>query len=115
MSEPSDDELNALFAEKVAGWTDLAMFEGGELHGYCCNRVGYKRRVPDYLTDANAMLPWLEKEQNFDIKHRNSPTGGLYWVTIFQPIDEEFEATASTFARAAVLALLKAAGVEVRS
>jgi len=62
VSELSDAELSELFAVKVAaipeesvkrGFTNMGKREDGSLWG--CSRI------PDFATNANAVLPWLEK------------------------------------------------------
>lgn len=49
LTNPTDDELNAAFAEKVAGWDHFP--------------AGY----PRWTHSADAVLPWLEKAGGFHI------------------------------------------------
>jgi len=71
-------------------------------------------RVADYATDANAVLPLLEKEPGC-FKYWSSPSPR---VTYFKDrnCDHPFHyaGTAPTFCRAACFALLRAHGVTVK-
>lgn len=103
-----DSELNQLFAVEVE----------------CCTRVApaqwvrdAKRRIwgsrpgesfrfplPEYCTDANAVLPWLGTD--WDVRARN---GSHVRVTYYRPSEQiEGEANNGSFARAAVIALIRA-------
>lgn len=94
----SDKELNALFEEHVTKWR-------GPVVGMCFDR-------PDWTEDANAVLPWLEKHDQVHIAFFQGP---LWRVRVSpSPLTSiQHEGQADTFPRAAVIALLRAKGVEV--
>jgi hypothetical protein len=70
---PTDDELNAVFAEEVAGWTDIRYEEGEDVdidarEIYPWGGIagsppdGSKRRlVTPFTRSADAVLPWLNR------------------------------------------------------
>lgn len=110
---PSDDELNAAFAEKVAGWF---------IHPDCGRlcppnlppafNLGALPGVPAFTRSFDAVLPWLEKDGAW----------AMDWCPIISNRDAAYkvwirkkgvEALGPSLPRAAVLALLRARGVEV--
>lgn len=116
---PTDDELNAAFAEKVCGWT---------LHkeNISVNPVGYiphirwmdKEEVVqfngeklDFTASASSVLPWLEAAASSWSKECD----GSIWCEM--PCNRgTFRGSLvheQPFARAAVIALLRAHGVEI--
>lgn len=120
---PTDDELNAAFAEKVAGWFRAERLgkqvlydpEGGHV------LIGDTRCMPQFTHSADAVLPWLER-------WRDSGKGYVAMATIHsaamqrtgwvvQVRDAETgplqEIIHWSLPRAAVIALLRAHGVEV--
>lgn len=120
----TDQELNKLFAVKVAGWKPTrgpnakSAWFNFSLRGP--GRTRFRNRLPDYVNSADAVLPWLEKCFLYEVQ------GGLigqHYVGIsseqahysndLAENTREFQATAPTFPRAAVLALLKAHGGEL--
>lgn len=116
----SDAALDEIFAVEVAGWTNIdtylgrnplpftRSFRGGTDDGLTEGEdtLWHEiKRLPNFTTDANAVLPWLEKQEwslYFDQGEMNP-----YILTIEYP--EKLKAVeAPTFARAAVLALIRA-------
>ena len=109
-------ELDALCAEKVAGWRDVMPAgyvdpesgttyytpTGGTFHN------PFRRQIPSYTTDPAAVLGLLEK---YDWIAGNHLLDGDYFCEINYPESRIIE-RAPTFALAATLALLKAHGVE---
>lgn len=122
--DPTDDQLNEAFAVNVAGWTDVR-YEEGEHVDLDCRSVypwkgvrgtlpdGDRRMIPRFTESADAVLPWLEKWNEYweatyydgtwhFAKERPKGDGMIYgWVKD------------RSFPRAAVIALLRAHGVEV--
>ena len=114
-------ELDALCAEKVAGWTHVHM---------SCAESGISRivlwgkhpdvfsLVPSYTTDPAAVLGLLEKEAAPGIVsiEMEAAIPQLWRVSLSYrgqgAETDTFDAEAPTFALAATLALLKAHGVE---
>lgn len=135
----TDDELNRLFALHVAQThKEVPLVRGDKSRGiitryeaetvkrpgaqaYTPSVISFKDGNfggdlwPRYTTDANAVLPWLEKFV-WDSTYGESGQA-TYRIRIFRRLDAEphdfGEAEAPTFARAAVLALLRSRGVEV--
>lgn len=114
LTNPTDDQLDAAFAERVAG---LEWMEGEAEPGYDWIRGWHKDGevipdCPDFTTSADAVLPWLEKCADSIL-----PLGGP--IVIMQIEAKwhvrigEHRATHVIFAKAAVIALLRANGVEV--
>ena len=100
----NDNELNALFAEHVAKWRQPGI-------GMCFDR-------PDWTEDANAVLPWLEKASPVAICYAppNEPYPLGRWEIAIKADGKHLLdclSRADTFPRAAVIALLRAKGVEV--
>ena len=127
-------ELDALCAEKVAGWRDVMPAgyvdpesgttyytpTGGTFHN------PFRRQMPSYTTDPAAVLGLLEKEHCVSCGrcYQKGPNGmvdaalPLIWYVDIGETDEDAGKTphtgmAPTFALAATLALLKAHGCEV--
>lgn len=110
LTNPTDDELNEAFAWRVAGWRE------GEL-GDC--RVWFDKTnayvcdisdAPNFTRSMDAVLPYLEKLPIWDITwdgKRATCGVSLDAYTFY------YEATAETPAKATVIALLRAHGVEV--
>lgn len=138
--KPTDDELNACFAEKVAGWTYWKSKHGhwhvtspsghvtvGDLYAKFDEETGEKlpevpwwkdAELPDFTQSAAAVLPWLEKHVA-KIAHRCSQWEVLIhmgWSGNEQmPFakSNDFEYWDRSFPRACVIALLRAHGVGV--
>ena len=114
-------ELDALCAEKVAGWRDVMPAgyvdpesgttyytpTGGTFHN------PFRRQIPSYTTDPAAVLGLLEKD-HYDVDIHFSQTCDLWTVRLLQRFTgkDSFCGQGDTFALAATLALLKAHGVE---
>jgi hypothetical protein len=104
LDKMSEAELNRIFAVEVAGWhADLPI---QYTSGY---RPGSDRPepIPPYATDANAVLPWLEKNDSWHGGYDG--TGGpiTYECEVFSRASY-FKAMAPTFARAACVSLIRA-------
>lgn len=115
---PADAQLNAAFAEHVAGWSygkeaiDVWTDPDGMMHG-----VGWGQPdpFPPFTQSADAVLPWLEKMPQVEICLKPDN-----WVRVYSshfassaPPVIAGEAISESFAKAAVIALLRAHGVEV--
>jgi len=101
----SDDALSEVFAVEVAGYY-------GVLQGICFSvkpdRNGDPEQIQecnaDFATSANAVLPWLEKH-----RARVIYTHIAGWYCCVECACNHVEATSKTFARAACIALIRAA------
>lgn len=113
LTNPTDEQLNAAFAEQVCGWKWRTFPDGA------CPEIKHWRDVygnivsihwPKYsfTTSADAVLPWLEKRQwvRVELCAFGEPKWGI--SVMHGPIG-----MADTFPRAATIALLRAHGVEV--
>lgn len=110
LTNPTDDELNAAFAEKVAGYT-MHLAPGCEWR---------RKEIPHFTTSADAVLPWLEK---FGWKGTSSRWGATCMATVVvndcectgaeYSAQQSYSHTQSPFPRAAVIALLRAHNVEI--
>lgn len=116
ISKSSLAEVNAAVAEYIAGWKRVST---GGLYAPdlppAFNVYGIDMPVPDYATDANAVLPLLAK---FHCSDAQIYRGTDYYVGIDAEPREfsdkrQFEATARTFPLAACFALLRANKVTV--
>jgi hypothetical protein len=133
LTNPTNEELNAAFAEYVAGWM-WRPERGGAWFLKSKDDDPYKwARITDatgadigisglrFATEANAILPWLEYGREVGQRvtmemgftrwhiriHRKNPDG------LYPLIDESPWGDAETFPRAACIALLRANGVIV--
>lgn len=114
--DPTDDELNAAFAEKVAGWKrlDCCLWDVGYDIGnpWCRKRSDgvWISNHAKWTRSADAVLPWLEK-RGYSIIYR----GGMYDVRVYDDDgdNEAGRAYENCLPRAAVIALLRAHGIEV--
>ena len=106
------EELNALCAEKVGGWTHNTAHSivGGEIFGDTWRSPeGLTSRPPSYCTDPAAVLALLEK---CDWEAGSLTLSKGCYCEINFPEGSVYE-TAPTFAEAGVRALLAAHGCEV--
>lgn len=120
----TDQELNRQVAEKVDGWEfhgSRDAYVGSDVMQavpeYSTDPDGERHYedwpFPDYCNDANAVLPLLEKYEYIDISRDVEFLGG--WTVAISVKREGglYHAASPTFPKAAVVALLKAHGVEV--
>lgn len=118
-TDPTDDQLNAAFAEHVAGWRRLKRDGGNQLIGVSGPSSLYSV-IPVFTASFDAVLPWLAKhdwwqiEQDRGIEKTHPPC----WCSIFYHKDgaadyDTHVGQAHTPAKAAVLALLRARGLKV--
>lgn len=119
--DPTDDELNAAFAEKVAGW-------------FKCERLGREvyydpegghvlpHELPRFTQSFDTVLPWLEKWRDRPYLYRMLQIDATHdgWeVKMAQPDRDKdgqqwfWRIKAPSLPRAAAIALLRAHGVEV--
>lgn len=111
---PTDDELNAAFAEKVCGAIEV---EDGMMRLKNENVRGVEferwRAIPDFTQSADVVLPYLEKlvRRSAFNDHTITVTGENYYID--GPGGNLSKAP--TLAKACVLALLRAHGVEVET
>lgn len=130
LTNPTDDELNRAFAEYVAGWvrvpqesTEGCIAWTNPNNPYAQNRVWFDGRQyschgahdgwPSFCTSADAVLPWLEKE-GCALNVYSHPGKGYYTIVLCAPTGD-IKSSGKTFARSAVIALLRAHGVEVEA
>lgn len=111
LDKKTDDHLNALFSEEVAGIRPICHCgDYVDTHGHNSGHspvVMKDADEPNWCSDANAVLPWLEK---FGWMGTSGAKEGAAVKVLAGPQPHVFEvrANAPTFARAAVLALLRA-------
>ena len=116
---PTDDELNAAFAEKVAGWYVANKVHALDKICYRSEKEYFEKPfcgtwpVPPFTRSMNAVLPWLNAPgwlwhiSNDEI-HTNRP----FTAHIHRGLAEA-SASDTNAPRACVIALLRANGVEV--
>lgn len=103
----SDAQLNELFAIEVAGWRSLVGSTNEGWLGIPPASRGYAEAVPNWCGDPQKVLLWLGKD--WDVRTRN----GVVRVTVYRPSEEsEGEATDYNFARACVIAVIRAKRAE---
>ena len=122
-----DAQKNTLFAKYCTTWREafpangpahIETLTGGILLPYrWVNEETHQRLydLPDFLHDFNAVLPWLEKHLTSFEWYPKDPFGskeGLMYATL--KTKAVIAIDAPTFNEAAMLALLRAAGVEIK-
>ncbi len=127
LTNPTDEQLNAAFAEKVAGWKRTGRrdntgeiwtnAEGVDLFDFSADLKSALQ--PDdfgFCTDANAVLTWLERHY-LTAKYWTGQAGERpVWrigVERAKSYQKSGQHTDMSFARAAVVAMLRSHGVEV--
>jgi len=112
---PTDDELNFFFATKVAKWTKefLPSKPDRIIYGWKTEE-GFPVGNQPYFTDSvDSVLPWLEKWGSADFQSaRCLLCEGSGWLVDLLG-DEAFFHTDKSLPRAAVIALLRAHGLEI--
>ncbi len=110
--KPTDEELNAAFAEKVCGWS-----KGDDGYGY---ETVYSEKVAPYKTmgpvwkynfvkSADAVLPYIQKLDEVGIHY----CSGDWFVRCWS--EDKNCANCDSLPKACVIALLRAHGVEVET
>ena len=118
---PTDAELDAAFAEKVAGWKRTSRFDFSSVETYYPWFVpaangsgsGFELAVTRFTRSFDAVLPWLEKTGRWNVFRDVS---GVYEIELEDnpmPDDGCWFAFNKSLPRAAVIALLRAHGVQV--
>lgn len=119
---PTDGQLNSAFAEHVAGWFPIEpKHSKGSLMmvDEWWDANGYPVGAPRFASSADAVLPWLEKSERYvSVRHwRGHWEEQPGWMVILYEDDEGgrelARAVDTSLPRAAVIALLRAHGVEV--
>ncbi len=117
LTNPDDTELNVIFALEIAGWTWTTA--GGMF--LVDPKDGLIHNVPDFVKSVDAVLPWMEKCKGASILF-DPIFGDPIWRVDCALKEEECDfpewRTDNAFAhnslaKAAVVSLLKAHGVEV--
>ncbi len=118
MKNPTDMELDAAFSEKVAGWMQCERL--GRMVWYDPSG-GHEINPPRFTESADLVLPWLEKCVGVTIFHETL-WGQPEWRVDCSKTEAECDypewstnnaCAHESFPRAAVIALLRANGVEV--
>jgi hypothetical protein len=107
LDRKTDDEISDIFAREVAGWkfTNEDDFNKGLSNGEGFDLV----EKADFATNANAVLPWLEKYKYFDLTKRDCD----FMISIYLDVNKNLIITNATgvektFARAACITLIRA-------
>lgn len=113
------DALDAAFAEKVAGWY---LSRNGESLDYVCYRseADYFAQplsgtwpLPKFTRSADAVLPWLERGLAEARHTHDDRWSGRKWTVYVLNGYSSGSGISHSFPHAAVIALLRAHGVEV--
>ena len=121
LTNPTDDELNRAFAEKVAGYYVKEEFPGTDFpftawqgdrplsHHRWASAKGPLEHINSFIESANCVLPFLYK-RHWEVQQTSSASRPIRVVLdeLHGPYGES-----NTFPRAAVIALLRANGVQV--
>lgn len=112
LTNPTDAELNAAFAEHVCGWkrlqkTTQIVFE--------VPATGARGTPPGFTTSADAVLPWLEKAKLWNTQGVSAEVcRKTRYITQVMDYERNYhEDRDESFAKSAVIALLRAHGVEI--
>ncbi len=105
-----DAALNELFSVEVAGWhRGNEVRDKTEYRGYWYSDGPGVEHIgtfaPPFCTDATAVLPWLAKSHSWQSLYDQGEMRE-YTVDVWAP--NHGNAAAATFARAAVIALIRA-------
>lgn len=103
----SDALLNTAFAVEVAGFDDTRF--AVHVTGTAEYPISAQALPPPFATDANAVLPFLEKRTDMTC-YRTSARDWIVKLGVFSPPGK-----APSFARAACLALIRAARAKAKS
>jgi len=121
----TDADLNALFAEKVAGWKRLPenTCPCGENCGSWELPDASIQYLDDFTSSMDAVLPYLEKKEVVEVIYNDNPYTGSkgYSVQVADSFTEDLKEPSGqsgwvkdpSLPRACVLALLRAKGVGV--
>lgn len=109
-SAKTDRELEELFVREIAAWHN-GDEKNGEYRGYQYDAKGNITQlglhVPCFCSSADAVMPWLERWRYADLEWNRITES---WQVSLQR--GEFVGRADTFARAAVIALIRAKRAE---
>lgn len=110
---PTDHELDIAFAEKVAGWYVTRKIASLDKICFPSKKAFFEQPLcgtcplPHFTQSADIVLPWLERQEIWisqKTKHNH------YTVTVENGWCGQDK---TSFARAAVIALLRAHGMEI--
>jgi hypothetical protein len=105
----TDAQLEAMCAQHVAGWRDCHTTAGVACGLHPDDKRGEHMPCPRYCSDPAAVIELLEKEGVYiDTQYDHRKWSVCIWLP-----DTLCRGTAPTLAKAGVLALLRARGVEV--
>jgi len=99
----TEAELSAVFAIEICGFhkeADTYWVDGNE--DLVCD-------IPDFATDANAVLPWLEEYENVEFYFCSEDFDKWYVGILYNNGISGAFGFDKTFARAACIALIRAA------
>ena len=112
---PTDRELDEAFAEHVAGWK--VEFDGDKKYLSPDGENWHMWSIPYFTGSVDLVLPWLEKFGGAVYVNRYTGWGDTNWAVRLYENDEDGslmgEAEEPTLPRAAMIALLRAHGVEI--
>lgn len=116
LTNPSNDELDAAFAERVCGYFRNPIFK--EKHSWCRkSKTGEivvldgLGALPPFSASTDAVLPFLEKRARAITISYCDVT--VQWTVNIIGFQTTWIASSETLPRAIVIALLRANGVEV--
>lgn len=108
------EALNTGFAEQIAGWQ--AGIDGNKKYMTSDRKSWHWWSIPRFIDSVDAVLPYLEKQYTWNLE-RDMPlkTPRRYLVSLYAADTEQgwHSAWGNTLAHAAVICLLRAAGVDV--
>lgn len=114
LTNPTDDQLNEAFAVEAARLVKYVDSFGLPRWGppdlpAAFNLLSLPHHPPPFTTSADAVLPWLEKHR-FEATYWN---GWRIRIICWEEKGENMFADDKSLPRAAVIALLRANGVEI--
>ena len=101
-----DQQLNELFANQVCCYSLMAsIIDGVVLCGVSGSTGTATFPLPSFCTNANVVLPWLEK---WHVTAEHVAESPLPWQVVCEDDEHCYVGRGATFPRAAVLAVLRA-------
>lgn len=96
LTNPTDQELDAAFAEHVAGWRERQTFD----------------MWPAFTRSMDAVLPYLAECDSWNMEY-DQGEGRELTVDVWRPMHGRFVGDGTSLPRAVVIAILSAHGITV--